>query len=149
MKKNIFIISIIVIAVALIGSWLIDFGELGTAGLKEAGIYQEERQEGIKGQVTLGINDGENEIKISAAEFVEGMTAFNLLENAIKEKSAVLKTQKSSFGVMVLALEGKENGADGKYWMYYVNGELPQVSADKMALKPGDKVEFRFEKSSF
>ena len=43
----------------------------------------------------------------------------------------------------------EENGENGKYWLYYVNGEMPMVSADKKELRPGDKVEFKFEKSPF
>ena len=43
----------------------------------------------------------------------------------------------------------KENGQDEKYWMYYVNEEMPMVAADKKEIKAEDKVEFRFEKSAF
>ena len=33
--------------------------------------------------------------------------------------------------------------------MYYVNGVLPMVAADKKEIKSGDIVEFKFEKSPF
>ena len=52
-------------------------------------------------------------------------------------------------GVMVEAIDGVENGADNKYWMYYLNEEMPMVSCDQQAVSAGDTVEFRFEESSF
>ena len=52
-------------------------------------------------------------------------------------------------GILIEAIGEKENGKDGKYWLYYVNGEMPQVAADKQILKANEVVEFKFEKSPF
>ena len=52
-------------------------------------------------------------------------------------------------GVLIEAIEGQQNGQDNKYWLYYVNGEMPMTSADQQKIKPGDVVEFRFEESAF
>jgi len=39
-------------------------------------------------------------------------------------------------------------GVDSKYWMYYVDGVIAPVAADKQELTKGMKVEFKYEASS-
>lgn len=36
-------------------------------------------------------------------------------------------------------------GGNGKYWIYYVNGEMGNVGADKKFVKEGDLIEWRLE----
>ncbi|HEC82448.1 MAG TPA: DUF4430 domain-containing protein [Thermoplasmatales archaeon] len=36
-------------------------------------------------------------------------------------------------------------GGNGKYWMYYVNGTMGGVGADKKIVKEGDLIEWRLE----
>jgi hypothetical protein len=38
-------------------------------------------------------------------------------------------------------------GTEARYWMYYVNGEMPMESAALKVLQDGDLVEFKFETS--
>lgn len=38
-------------------------------------------------------------------------------------------------------------GTEARYWMYYVNGEMPMESAALLVIQDGDVVEFRFETS--
>ncbi len=144
MKKNIYIIVGVGIIV-IIGSWLMLFNGFLQTSVKEVNNGPE-----IVGEkVVLAINDGEKEPMILTVDFTEGMTAFDLLKNKTDESGITLKTKTYDIGVMVEAIGDKENGQDGKYWLYYVNGEMPMVSADKMIIKLGDKVEFKFEKSPF
>ena len=82
-------------------------------------------------------------------EFKEGMTAFNLLSDEAEKLNLTLKFKTYDMGVFIEAIGDKENGEDGEYWLYYVNGEMPQLAADKQLLNPGDKIEFKFEKSPF
>ncbi len=102
----------------------------------------------IKKEVVLVIDDGESP-KTFETEFREKMTAFDLLKSAAERLNLTLKTKTYDIGVMIESIGEKENGQDGKYWLYYVNGEMPMVAADKKEIKSGDKVEFKFEKSSF
>jgi len=104
---------------------------------------------GVKQEVSLTIDDGEGTLKTFKSKFKEGMTVFDLLEEKTRELGLTLKTKTYDIGVLVEVIGGKENGENGKYWLYYVNGEMPMVSADKKELRPGDKVEFKFEKSPF
>ncbi len=38
-------------------------------------------------------------------------------------------------------------GTEARYWMYYVNGEMPMESAALKVIQDGDLVEFKFETS--
>ena len=147
MKKiNIFIgigIGLIIIAVV----WGILSGKIGWfVPDREVKISQEKTEK----KVMLIIDSGEELLsKAIETEFKEGMTAFNLLSDETEKLNLTLKFKTYDMGVFIEAIGDKENGEDGKYWLYYVNGEMPQLAADKQLLNPGDKVEFKFEKSPF
>jgi len=73
----------------------------------------------------------------------EGQTALA----ALKDKATV-QAQDSSYGVLVDSINDKAN-TDDQFWMFYVNGELSQIAPDQYNCKPGDKVEWRYEKFTF
>ncbi len=109
---------------------------------KEAGGVQTEN---IQKEVILVIDYGEGNPLNSQVEFRDGMTVFDLLKEKADQSGIALKTKTYDIGVLIEAIGEKENSEDGKYWLYYVNGELPMVSSDKNTIKAGDKVEFKFE----
>ncbi len=39
-------------------------------------------------------------------------------------------------------------GGEGKYWIYYVNGKMGEVGADKKIVKEGDEIEWKLEEFS-
>jgi hypothetical protein len=100
-------------------------------------------------KVSLIINYGDGTSDIFERKFREGMTAFDLLTEETQGSALTLKTKTYDMGVFIEAIGNKENGQEGKYWLYYLNGEMPMVSADKKEIKPGDKIEFKFEESPF
>ena len=100
-------------------------------------------------EVSLIINRGESDLLILKSKFKEDMTAFSLLEEKSEELGLILETKTYDVGILIEAIGDKKNGQDGKYWMYYVNGEMPMVASDKYKIKADDKVEFKFEKSIF
>ncbi len=114
--------------------------------------FQEETRvpwQGAKLKVTLIIDYGDGNIDSFQGNFRKGMTAFDLLKEKAEESGLALKTKTYDIGVLIEAIGHKDNGQDGKYWLYYINEEMPMISANKKELKPGDKVEFKFEKSVF
>ena len=145
MKKIYILTGIAVISLAILG-WLI-FPD------KDALFPQEKEAENTEivtqEEVSLIIDDGEEGPKTFQAEFRDGMTAFDLLEEKTEESNIVLKTKTYDIGILIEAIGDKENGEEEKYWMYYVNDEMPMVSADKKEINAEDKVEFRFEKSDW
>jgi hypothetical protein len=106
-------------------------------------------QIGKEKNVNMTINDGEKNILNISAESEEEKTVLDLLGKKTAELGLSLKTKNYDIGVFVEAIGNNENGQNGKYWLYYVNGEMPQISVDKKEIKPGDKIEFKFEKSPF
>lgn len=104
--------------------------------------------QGVK-KISLIIDYGDGNTDSLQSNFRKGMTAFDLLKEKTEESGLTLKTKTYDIGVLIEVIGHKENGQDGKYWLYYVNGEMPMVSADKKELKPGDEVEFKFEASIF
>ena len=49
--------------------------------------------------------------------------------------------------LFIEAINNIENGKDGKYWQYYVNGKFANVGCSRYYLNDNDIVEWRFEKS--
>ncbi len=70
----------------------------------------------------------------------EGKTALELLEvsHRVEKKS-------SSMGSFVESIDGIKNRRD-RFWLYYVNGKMPQVASDRYPTHNNDTVEWRFEK---
>ena len=71
---------------------------------------------------------------------VEGKNALELLK-----AEAEVVTKQSSFGEYVDSINGVVGGTDGKYWAFYINGELSQVGAADYQTRTGDKLEWKFE----
>lgn len=143
MKKNIYIIIGVAIVI-IAGSWLTFSGSLRTAGVNEENIEKNSISEPVKKEIVLVINDGSGNVDTLAVEFKEGMTAFDLLKEGTEKLSLSLKTKNYDIGIFIELIGDKKNGQDGKYWLYYINGEMPMVAADKEKIKIGDKVEFKF-----
>ena len=150
MTKNTFKIIFLIIGLGLIITicWLLFSDRISQPFSQEK--IESLQEENIKNEAVLVINKGEEDSETFTVELKNSTTtAFNLLENKAEELNFVLKTKMYDFGIFIEAIEDKENGQDGKYWMYYVNDEMPMMAADKKEIKPGDKVEFKFEKPSF
>lgn len=143
-KRNIFTSVVVIILIILGWTILLNKDKLFTFQ-KESETPQLETRE----EVNLVINEGEGSPIIINSDFKEGMTAFSLLKEKTEELGLSLRTKTYDIGVLIEAIGNRENGEDGKYWLYYVNDEMPMVAVDKKEIHRGDRVEFRFEKSPF
>lgn len=65
----------------------------------------------------------------------------NVLDQ-LKEHANVTVTQ-SQYGPFVDAINGQKQ--DGKYWSYYVNGQMAQVGAADYVTQGGEKIEWKLE----
>lgn len=97
--------------------------------------------------IVLTIDKGERNPKRFKRKLEEGETVLDFLKGVIEEEELIIETYES--GAFVKSMEGKENGQEGKYWLYYVNGKMPEVAVDKKILTAGDKIDFKFLKPSF
>jgi hypothetical protein len=95
----------------------------------------------------LVINDGVDTKELDL-EATSKMTAYDLLLRGAEQLGLEIKTTEYDFGVAIDAIGDKVGGTNNKYWMFYVNGQMAPMAADKQEVKAGDKVEFRFEESS-
>ena len=83
------------------------------------------------------------ETNIISYQGIEGKTAFGLLQEKHK-----IEFQESDLGVFVTKIDDIENTSD-TFWMYYINGQLGGVAADKYVTKAGDRIQWKYEKFSF
>ena len=74
-----------------------------------------------------------------------GTTLLALMQSVSKSAGFTMKTKEyAGMGTLITALGTFENGADKKYWHYYVNGKLAPVGADAYVLQSGDTIEWKF-----
>lgn len=53
-------------------------------------------------------------------------------------------------GTFITTIEGYEQDTNaGRYWLYYINGEMPSVGAADYELESEDQIEWRLEDSEF
>lgn len=90
------------------------------------------------------INDGSGDPKEFMLEVSTSTTAFDLLQEASLTAGFAIESREYDFGVLIEAINNKRNGQGDKYWFFYVNSELLQLTPDKVTVNPGDKIEFIF-----
>lgn len=82
------------------------------------------------------------------AEFVfmdTDVSALSLLKTVAESNSIPMTQQEyAGLGTLVESIGDKHNGADGKYWLYYVNGAVTPVGADAYTVQNGDVIEWVF-----
>ncbi len=78
-------------------------------------------------------------------------TAYGFLLEAANSANLAVKT--TYYGeydsIFVDSIGPYVGGDDNRYWQYYVNGEYATVGADKIIIKNGDVIEWRFEKFEY
>ncbi len=94
--------------------------------------------------LVLDFGDGRVE-KFEALEFAAGENLSEFMEKALTEKNIKITHESySGLGTLIVEIDGKKNGENGKYWQYWVNGNYAQVGASSYLLHPGDIIEWRF-----
>jgi len=93
-------------------------------------------------EVEVRVDFGDEE---AAVELVQAKTAYEALQAAAKNRGWLLQVKNYDFGQLVEAINGQKN-TTGKTWIYFINGHPATQAADKQELKPGDAMEWRYEK---
>ncbi|MGQ4913158.1 MAG: DUF4430 domain-containing protein [Candidatus Asgardarchaeia archaeon] len=97
--------------------------------------------------VSIGIDYGNGTVEWYNNTIVpQNVTAFDVLLLV-----AEVNFTTSSWGVFVNAINGVENNVTmaNHWWMYYVNGEMPMVAADRYILHANDIVLWVYEESTW
>lgn len=90
------------------------------------------------------IDDGSGDPKEFMLDISASTTAFDLLQEASLTAGFVIESEEYDFGVLIEAINNKKNTQDDKYWLFYVNGELSQVTPDNVMINSDDIIEFIF-----
>ncbi len=125
-KTNTLIISVFVAVVATVG--------ITTAVL----VNQPQPNQQTTNQEAPAENNNSNYLVSFVAD--PGKSVLDQL----KEK-AMVETKDSSLGPYVDSINGVVSGTDGKYWTYYVDGQMAQIGAGEFKTEGGEFVEWKFE----
>lgn len=143
MNKKVYII------VGIVGALLLVFGAIlyqqsgvsQTSKPTQSSVEDLVRKEEVK--VQIGVDYADKKASVSGEVVTRGGS--NVLDSL--KKGHEVGTKKFSFGEMVEAIDGV-GGEEGKFWIYYVNGEAAKVGADQYEVKDGDRIEWRLENRS-
>jgi len=102
-----------------------------------------------KEKINFTIDFGNNKTKSFDLYFSEEKTVYALLLELADQNKITLEIKEYDFGVLVEAIDGIKNGEQNKYWLYYFNSEMAPVGIFEQKVSPGNKIEFKFEESSF
>lgn len=81
----------------------------------------------------------------------EGDTVWSLLDRAAtdREELSVSSTDYGDLGILIESINSYQNGADKKYWQYWVDNEYADVAANRYLVNPGDVIMWKFTSSLF
>lgn len=96
-----------------------------------------------KETVSITIDNG-SEQKEFALGFSTTTTVLDILQEACLTANFAIEMEEYEFGIIVEAINNQKNGIGSKYWLYYVNDVMPQLTPDKIQVKPNDKIEFKY-----
>ncbi|MBU0598470.1 DUF4430 domain-containing protein [Patescibacteria group bacterium] len=159
MKKetNLFYIAIVVVAMAISITVFSAGGSNAEIEFAELSKKSSEVQAGRSGQVAgVAVEEAKmtifrehgNSISMKF-EVKKDMVVLEALETVASEFGLDVQTKDFNFGMTVEGIGELIGGQDDKYWLYYVNGEMPLVAVDQQEVAGGDEIEFKFEASPF
>ncbi len=96
-------------------------------------------------QSILKVSDVEYKVSLS-----QGSSAYDLMEAAKTQGLNFQERQFAGLGVFIDEINGvKSSQKDGKYWIYYINGQKAQVGISSYIIKPNDVISWKYEKSTY
>ena len=99
-------------------------------------------------KATINLVYDENRSDSFDYNFVEGKTVFDALTELSNSHSFPIETQMYDFGVFVKSINNTQNTNDMS-WIFFVNGKSADVAADKLELKNGDLIEWKYIEPTF
>jgi hypothetical protein len=116
-----------------------------------AGIITFQPPRTITGEITatIVINFGDGMIYTNILN-MDNSTVFDLLLEVDKIGDIIVETheESGSYEIESITYKGKKytHGEDGYWWLFYVNEQFAQDSADKVYLNNNDLIEWKYEK---
>lgn len=84
------------------------------------------------------------EVKVDPEYITYVATAGKTSLDQLKEVNSTVVTTSSTWGDFVDTVNGLKGGTDGKYWTFYIDGEMASVGAGSYTQKGGEKIEWKF-----
>lgn len=102
-------------------------------------------------EVSLMFDEGDGTVKTFEQEsFTEGETLFDLTRRVAERAGMSLVYEPPGpYGILIMEIDGKRGGTDGRYWLYWVGNHMGEVAADQYMLQPGDVIEWKFVNLKF
>ena len=141
--------KIILFSLILIATLAISGCSILSSPKQDADLIDSSQSAEIAQTVQFIISTAEGELVNQESNFQPDLSVYELLKNITQQANLDLQIKEYDFGILVEAINHKTNGDQDKYWLFYINDEMPMVSVDNYQLKAGDKVEFKFEESTF
>lgn len=136
-KQTIFLISFFVGVIVLVG---FQFGIRSKLAVRPGVQTANVALSNAEGTVSVDFGDG----KI-ISDKVSAQTAYDALGTLAQNKGIVIEVKEYDFGRIIEKVDEKKNSKEYA-WMYFVNGKLGEVAADKYTISTGDKIEWRYTK---
>ena len=108
-------------------------------------LGQEQEQEQVALTATLIVDSATGTPQVFELPVGENTTAMKLLEKSRLDFSA----KYYDAGAFIESIGEFKGGDNNKYWLYYINGEMPMLAVDQLIATPGDIIEFKYEESTF
>lgn len=135
MKKS--ILALIVAAIVVTGS-AIGIYSLDDGNQSAKPVTQTKSQTQSKNQTVIEFSSDKKTVKYDG---LAGQTALSTLQSL-----TTVETKSTSFGDMVIGINGLKANEASEYWAFYVNGQLASEGAGTYLAKAGDKIEWHLEK---
>lgn len=145
MKKNLKFIVLALVVLGAVGLWQTSVMQTKNKAAKEA-------QQKIQNNISVTFNFSATDTKTVEYPIVTNNTKnlFTISQEIAKQQTWDIQYKDyGEMGYLVTKINNTENGQGSKYWQYYVNGEQPQISANKYIPKAGEKIEWSYAESAF
>ncbi len=98
-----------------------------------------------KNAVSVMLDYGDGAVKTYNTPVVANENLFQAMEKLTKGNNLTFESKTyEGLGALITKIGSKENGAQNRYWQYWVNNVKPEVGAGAYILQPGDVVEWKF-----
>ena len=142
------LLALLSLFVAFVAGWFVIFRIIQNPSSIPNSFLEQATEETRKEIEIKLIFDQENKLSSSSVPWKDQITAYDILTKFANENNIKIETEQYDFGVLVKSINGFENSSEHT-WIYFVNGESGQVSADNQTVEPGDQIEWKYIKPEF
>jgi len=146
MASNKLKVNLIIIGVLSLGLFGLSYFTVNSPlSVKDPYLIEQNSSENLHGLAFISVDFGGGRRKVMEVE-PDGIQD---LFHTMKEKLAydgieLYYDTYSGLGELVTQIGDEKNGAEGKYWQFWINGAYSQVGASSYVPKAGDIIEWKF-----